>query len=65
MWGDNSKPTKREVENWHNNDYWRVYHGILGLNSKRTPSMKIKSAFRKEHKALVEKYREKLEMWNQ
>lgn len=50
------------TKQWLDNDYWRVYKGILGLNGLSTAE--IKADFRQEHEALVEKYRKKLEDLN-
>ncbi len=53
----------KSTKQWLDNDYWRVYTGILGLTVRRTMA-KIKADFRKEHEALVTKYHKKLKDLN-
>jgi len=48
------------TKKWLDNDYWRVYTGILGLSGYST-TPKIKADFRREMERLVDKYRERLE----
>lgn len=50
----------RSTKRWLDNDYWRVYTGILGLSNYQTTA-EVKADFREEHEALVEKYRNQLE----
>lgn len=48
------------LERYLDGDYWSVYTGILGL-CVYTPTAKIKADFRREHEALVSKFRDRLE----
>jgi len=48
------------TERWLDDDYWRVYTGILGLCSYQTTA-KIKADFRRQHERLVDKFQDRLE----
>ncbi len=49
---------------WLDNDYWRVYTGILGLSNYRNITAEIKADFRREQTVLVIKFRQRLEALN-